>query len=123
MYLLTVSYLDVRVFFRQLSKVTDDLVLHVVFEGGEPGAGLLVHTVMQLLQLHQLLSIHLLVLQVLYLGCVVAVTVAVAQHSEAGHSDRVDHRAPVWLELHVFHLQHAAVVCEAVARETQGIQM
>jgi hypothetical protein len=47
----------------------------------------------------------------------------VAQHSEAGHSDRVDHQAPVWLELHVFHLQHAAVVCEAVVRETQGIQM
>lgn len=50
-----------------MSEVTEDLALHVVFQGGEPAAGLLVHGVMQLQKLHQLLSLHL-IAQILFEG-------------------------------------------------------
>lgn len=55
----TETHLWVRVFTGKMSEVAEDLALHVVFQGGEPAAGLLVHRVMQLLELHQLLSLHL----------------------------------------------------------------
>lgn len=53
------THLWVRVFTGKMSKVTEDLALHVVFQGGKPAAGLLVHRVVQLQKLHQLLSLHL----------------------------------------------------------------
>lgn len=55
----TVAHLWVGVFAGEVSKVTEDLALHVVFQGGEPAVGLLVHGVMQLQELHQLLRLHL----------------------------------------------------------------
>lgn len=56
---------------------------------------------------------YLPVFQVLDLGGVVAVSLAVAQHLESGHADGVHHGAAVGEELHIPHLQHAAVVGEA----------
>ena len=47
----SVSHLWVGVFPWQVSEVAEDLALHVVLQGGEPGSGLLIHRVMQLLQL------------------------------------------------------------------------
>lgn len=49
----------VGVFAGEVSEVTEDLALHVVFQGGEPAVGLLVHGVVQLQKLHQLLCLHL----------------------------------------------------------------
>lgn len=49
----------VGVFAGKVSEVTEDLALHVVFQGGEPAVGLLVHGVVQLPELHQLLRFHL----------------------------------------------------------------
>lgn len=54
-----VVYLWVGVFAGEVSKVTEDLALHVVFQGGEPAVGLLVHGVVQLQELHQLFRLHL----------------------------------------------------------------
>lgn len=53
------SHLWVRVFAREVPKVTEYLVLHGVLQGGEPTVGLFVHRVVQLQQLHQLLPLHL----------------------------------------------------------------
>lgn len=53
------AHLWVGVFAGEVSKVTEDLALHVVFQGGEPVVGLLVHRVVQLQELHQLLRLHL----------------------------------------------------------------
>lgn len=52
-------YLRVGVFAGQVSEVAQDLALHVVLQRGEPAAGLLVHRVMQLQQLHKLLPLDL----------------------------------------------------------------
>lgn len=49
----------VGVFAGEVSEVTEDLALHVVFQGGEPAVGLIVHRVVQLHKLHQLLCLHL----------------------------------------------------------------
>lgn len=49
----------VGVFAGEVSEVTEDLALHVVFQGGEPAVGLIVHRVVQLQKLHQLLCLHL----------------------------------------------------------------
>lgn len=51
------------------------------------------------------LSAHLLVFQILDLGSVVAVSLAVAENFEPRHADGVDHRAPVWKKLHISHLE------------------
>lgn len=53
------AHLGVGVLAGEVSKVTEDLALHVVFQGGEPAVGLLVNRVVQLEQLHQLLRLHL----------------------------------------------------------------
>lgn len=53
------AHLWVGVLAGEVSKVTEDLALHVVFQGGEPAVGLLVNGVVQLQQLHQLLRLHL----------------------------------------------------------------
>lgn len=53
------THLWVGVFAGKVSEVTEDLALHVVFQGGEPAVGLLVHRVVQLQKLHQLLRLHL----------------------------------------------------------------
>lgn len=53
------AHLWVGVFAGEVSEVTEDLALHVVFQGGEPVVGLLVHQVVQLQELHQLLPLHL----------------------------------------------------------------
>lgn len=54
-------FTDLRfgVFAGKVSEVAEDLALHVVFQGGEPAVGLIVHRVVQLQKLHQLLSLHL----------------------------------------------------------------
>lgn len=52
-------HLWVRVFGRQLSKVADDLTLHIIFKWSEPGHGLIIHRVMQFQELCQLLSFNL----------------------------------------------------------------
>lgn len=56
--------------------------------------------------------LYLIVLQIFNLGCVVAVSLTMAEHFEARHANRIDHRATVREELHVFHLQHAAIICK-----------
>ena len=57
---------------------------------------------------------HLLILQVLNLGRVVSVSLTVAQHFEAGHSNGVDHGPPIGEELDIPDLQHAAIVSETL---------
>lgn len=49
----------VGVFAGKVSEVAVDLALHVVFQGGEPAVGLIVHGVVQLHKVHQLLPLHL----------------------------------------------------------------
>ena len=51
------THLDVRFSLWHGPKVLQDLVPEAVLEVLEPGAGLFIHRVMQLLQLGQLLSI------------------------------------------------------------------
>lgn len=53
---------------------------------------------------------YLLILQILDLGRVVAVSLTMAEHFEARHADRIDHRATVREELQISHLQHTAVI-------------
>lgn len=53
------SYLRVGVFAGKVSKVAEDLALHVVFQWGEPAVGLFIHRVVHLQKLHQLLRLHL----------------------------------------------------------------
>lgn len=77
------------------------------------------HTQMQTLKVLSLRRLlYLLILQIFDLGRVVAVSLAMAEHFEARHADRIDHRASVGEELHVSDLQHAAMIGEPYESNT-----
>lgn len=57
------------------------------------------------------LTAHLLVFQILDLGGVVAVSLAVAEDLEPRHADGVNHRTAIWKELHVPYLKDSLQVC------------
>lgn len=60
---------------------------------------------------------YLPVFQVLNLGGVVAVSLAVAQHLESGHADGVHHGAAVGEELHIPHLRDRTISLVATQEE------
>lgn len=53
---------------------------------------------------------YLLILQIFDLGRVVAISLAMVEHFEARHANCIHHRATVREELHISHLQHAAMI-------------
>lgn len=56
-------------------------------------------------------SAHLLVFQVLYLGGVVAISLAMAEDLEPWHTNGVDHWTTVRKELHISHLKEEILSC------------
>lgn len=54
-----------------------------------------------------MLSAYLSVLQVLYLGSIVAVSLAVAEDLEPWHTNSVNHWTTIRKELHISHLKHS----------------
>jgi len=105
--------LDVWFSLRHGAEVLQDLVAEASLQVLEPGDSLLVHSIMQLLQLAQLLPIlHLGVFEILDVCDAVSVPHAAGQHAEALATDGVDHGASVRQEVNTADDQHAAVVHE-----------
>lgn len=62
---------------------------------------------------------HLNVLEVLYVGCVVSVPLAVLNDLKPPSADGVHHWATIREELHITDLQQAPVVCKPGVRRQQ----
>lgn len=60
--------------------------------------------IVNIIQSHVLLSAHFIVLQIFNLCCVVAISLAMADDLEPGHTNGVDNGSPIRKKLHISHL-------------------
>lgn len=61
--------------------------------------------IVNIIQSHVLLSAHFIVLQIFNLCCVVAISLAMADDLEPGHTNGVDNGSPIRKKLHISHLR------------------